>query len=308
MTMVNPTDMSPLLGIYIATYNRAAELRDCLDAFIRQVRKYNFPIFISDASTDQRTRELIEELRKDYPNVFYMHIKHTDYMHDAVNVIRFGDSEFLWFFGDDDIVEDGAVDLIARELKNGYSFLQINNQQYSKDMSFKVGKAAIDARTDREEDNNEALSNAANGYAGFMAGIITRKEWLDAEISRSFVKNRDFIPNMFVWRAIIGKRGKLIAAPLIRYRTGGSLGGREIEVWFKSFEEGLDMLRPEYQESAIKAARRRDLYKQVYIAKRDHPEMRRVNKRIIRESQLGFVQKVLCLLILNMPVKPKQRR
>lgn len=306
--MVHLMGMHPLLGIYITTYNRATELRDCLHTFIKQLKKYEFPIFISDVSTDQHTKELVDELRTDYKNIFYTRAEHIDYMHDAENVIRFGDSEFIWFFGDDDLIEDGAIDKIVDELKGGYEFLQVNNQQYSRDMGSKIGKPAIDAKIDKEEDSNEALMNATNGYAGFMASIITKKSWLDAEINKSSVKNRDFIPNMLIWRAIIGRHGKLIAMPLIKYRSGGSLGGREIEVWFKSFEEGLDILRPEYSNMAIMMARRKDFYKQSYIAKRDHPEMTGTNKNIIKESRLGPIQKVICLAILWMPIRQRIHR
>ena len=43
--------MSDLLGIYIPTRNRPIELMESLSSIIPQIRRYSFPIYISDNST-----------------------------------------------------------------------------------------------------------------------------------------------------------------------------------------------------------------------------------------------------------------
>lgn len=162
-----------LLGVYIPTFNRKSELKQCLDSFIPQLSKYNFPIFISDNGSTDGTQETVMAAKKKYKNIFYKkNPKNLGYGLNFVNVLKMGNTEFAWMFGDDDKIEDGAIDIIVKNLNKGVSFLQINSSIFNNDFSNVIQKNLISSYNDvvfSEGDYPQVLLNAPNGYAGFMA-------------------------------------------------------------------------------------------------------------------------------------------
>ena len=173
-----------ILGIYIPTYNRAEELRECLNSFITQVSKYKYPIYISDDCSTDNTRETISELKKRYRYIYYKkNAKNLGYAQNVAKVLSMGNTKFAWLFGDDDAINPDAIDIITKNLKQGYDFLLINFQTYSKDL-----KNRIDKQTGQIHDTSfrpgEHEKVILHRYWGFMASMILKKEIIDKELAR----------------------------------------------------------------------------------------------------------------------------
>ena len=255
------------LGIYIPTHNRTNTLETTIKNFIPQVVKYRLPIYIADSSESNETKMLVFKMRKRYRKIFYK--KNTPqegktYATALKSVLMMGKTEFVWFFGDDDVVKPGAIKTIIKNL-NYYDFLQINIQLWNNTMQKKTAdkKVSLDHNIIYKKNEHEKVLITSKGdYAGFMGQIITKREYLSAaleNIPKSDQETSDFLHTALFFNAIVGKKGKFLSTPLINYRTGAGLEGREFAVWIINFPSVFKLLRV-YSPCTIKLAGRISTY------------------------------------------------
>ena len=302
--------MNRLLGIYIPTYNRKNELRQCLESLIPQLRKYSLPLYICDTSNDG-TQDMLSKLKKKYQYLFYKHFPPATFSTNARRALGLGRTDYFWLLGDDDIIEADAIETILHEIKQKFDFLQINNQPFSKDMMRKSGPPSINNEHDvvyEPGEHEKVLLNAKNGYPAFVGGIISTKKRFDKAVKETKADNPDFFPSVLMWKTIVGRRGKFISRPLIKYRTGGHLNGRASEIWLLKYPQAINALKPEYSERTIRlASKRMDLLVIVAINGRDFPEKRRsINDAINKSKVLNPLEKVAAKLILKL-YRPKPK-
>lgn len=258
-----PGNYSKQLGIYIPTQNRPNELSECIAAFIPQLNPYRFPIYIYDTSKNDTIISKLMELKKKYPYIIFEHRDKSEVVSKAsINALKLGNTKYIWLFSDDDIPMSGAVDRIVKELNKGFEYLQINNQPFNYDLSDMVGTPPINRTKDliyRSGEHEKALLLASNGYAGYISGLIVKRSRFEKVLKTSKEVDNYFLPPMLFFKAIVGSVGKLIAKPLIKYRTGSqSLSPKAFEVWFNNYPRSLRFLKPYYSESCLKNAERKD--------------------------------------------------
>lgn len=304
------------LGIYIPTFNRKEELKNCLESFIPQLKPHNIPIFISDNNSVDGTDEMINKMQKEYGKIFY---KKNDtelgnfYAANLISVLRMGTSEFVWFFGDDDVVVEDAIRRILKGLENN-EFIQINTEVWDNNFKNKLETRKIDTTTDLDYPAGEfygALLNSNKDYAGFMSQIITKRKYLIKQLEGmdlNDVSNLDFLHLSLVFNSIVNKKGKLIAAPLIRYRAFNSRPGkRNFEMWIVNYCNALESLKQHYSPSLLRA--NYNLPKRVlisittiYMVKYyDADKIKYYKKHIKNNELLSYSNRLLLLLILNTP-------
>ena len=260
------------LGIYIPTYNRAKELKECLDRFIPQIKKYRLPIYIADSSESNTTKKLIIDMRKRYPKIFYKKnsvYKKNTYALALKNVLEMDNTEFVWFFGDDDTIKAGTIRKIMSKLDK-YDYLQINSEVFSRDMKRCIKGRIIQKYKDEVYENpDDALLNTEDtGYQGFMAHMIIKKNSADLQIKDLDVTepHMDFLHTIIFYRAISSVSndkkviGLLIASPLINNR-GANWGysSRIMEIYFKSWNKTHNMLVGYYPAQILKRVRIRSI-------------------------------------------------
>ncbi len=97
----------------IPTWNRAKKLEICVREIARQIielgEEKNIGIFVSDNCSDDDTPRVLAKLKKEYPFLDYCRLnKHVMVLHNLASVIRNAQGEYIWLFGDDDILlKDG---------------------------------------------------------------------------------------------------------------------------------------------------------------------------------------------------------
>jgi glycosyltransferase involved in cell wall biosynthesis len=276
-------DKMDLLGMYIPTWNREKKLAQLLTQLIPQFKKYDLPVYISDDNSSDGTEAMVRGFQKRYKKLYY---KKNDtglpkgYAANLISVLRMGTTEFVWVFGDDDLILKDAVDKILPELKRN-DFVQVNTEVWNKDFTKKLEDRKIFLDHDVEYakgSHDEVMANARNGYAGFMGEIITRRSYLIRELgrlNRRGIEKRDFLHSTLFFRAIKGRRGKLIAQPLIRNRMDGEIKGREFKIWVVTFPETLWELSPPYDWKTVTRTGSLRLYSMIGITainKLQHPE------------------------------------
>ena len=100
------------LAIAIPTYDRAEIVRDNLLSIISEIKEYSIPIYVSDNSPNDDTKNVINELKKHYEFLFYY--KNTiDLGHDknSFYVAQLPESDYVWLLGD-------ALSLVKGAIKN----------------------------------------------------------------------------------------------------------------------------------------------------------------------------------------------
>ena len=290
---------SNLLGIYIPTYNRADKLTECLESFIRQLKKYNFPIYISDNGSTDNTKEVIYNFKKRYNRIYYRRNRHDmGYAYNCKKVLLMGNTEFVWLFGDDDIIKRGAIDKIVKELFK-YEFLQINWEIFDESLKKVVKNKVIKANKDiiylpgLHEKVLSVLSNSGVDI-GYMAQIITKRIFLLKELSKiDDLRNMAFLHSILFYRAIVGKWGKLISEPLIRYRRPPAQkisGG--VKVWLIDYSIALSKLKGVYSIDCLIDAMEKQINKLL-------PDIKRVFHFKIKKN--GKTVKFLSILLIILP-------
>ena len=231
---------------------------------------------------------------------------------NIVNLLSMIDTEYIWLFGDDDVIKKGAIKIVMKELKSN-DFLLVNSEVWDSSMYKIVQERRLPIYKDviySNGDHNQVLADAENGYAGFIGTIITRGIYIAKELKK--LKNRnfywgDFLHIPILFRSIVDKRGKFIADPLIRYRSAKKTNfvGKEFELVVLEFPNALKMLRPYYSREVIASHSKISIYRAVAIScvsKLRYPEKSRIYaKMVMRSDSLSLIHKSIMLSILNAP-------
>ena len=218
--------MNPLLSICIPTYGRPELLRETASELIRQARPHGIALVISDNSEDERTERMVEALRATYPHIAYArNEKNLGIDRNFLRVVELARTDFVWLFGDDDRPEPGAVDRVLREVTNAgdVEFFLVNSRPMSPDLARALSDNLTGVREDTVwRDCNAALRDIS-WYSTFVGAYVVRREaWLSADPA-------PWLDTVFVHTGVMfdamARRGfalKMIAQPLIGYRTGAA--------------------------------------------------------------------------------------
>jgi glycosyltransferase involved in cell wall biosynthesis len=255
------------LGIYIPTYNRPDELGECLNSFIPQLRPFGFPIYISDNSTDDKTEKMVMKIKKRYPRIYYRKNAYMKYGRiyatNLKSVLEMGNTEFVWFFSDDDAIKKNAIIKIVMNLDTE-DFLQINCGVYSKNLRKIRVNRLIKKYNDEAYDSPESalIGMIHEGYYAYIAHMIIKKKIIDAEIADIDIKqsNLDYLHTVLFYRGIVNKKSKgiFIARPLIKERSENAtrFDMALINIYIKSMDKTINMLNGYYPAIIINKMRK----------------------------------------------------
>ncbi len=119
-----------LLSICIPTYNREAYLKRLLDSIVTQ--KWfteEVCIIINDGPSKDSTTEMVEELQKNYKNIYYSRNDVAVGMLPAIlESIDMSTGEYTWLFGSDDFMYPDALEIVIRTIKKQSPTLILSNR------------------------------------------------------------------------------------------------------------------------------------------------------------------------------------
>ena len=133
---------NPLLAIAIPTYNRALVLKENLRAMMPELLEHQVAVYISDDSTDDITAQMIEELYKYFPLIFYRK-NNPRYGHDAnfFATLSMPDTDYVWYLGDSIFFTPGTLTRVLITLKKFEpDFCFVNS--YTKDDNSRIIEGA----------------------------------------------------------------------------------------------------------------------------------------------------------------------
>ena len=228
-----------ILSVVIPTYNRVKFLETTAAIFISQIIAAGLAdqveiVIGNDASSDG-TREYLNQLQPRHKFIKVLnHSKNLGVSGNIESIIAAARGEYIWGFGEDDLIIDGSVGRILESISSGVpNYLLINTKNIiSLDDSNKkyeiVGGSRLNIQKDVWIDNFESeadkLLKIPNWLylTGLLSTMVFRKalflDWLEA------AKKRVREENVYLYQAPlimgIARLGKLniIATPLILHR------------------------------------------------------------------------------------------
>ena len=124
------------LAIAIPTYNRHLILKENLLRMLPELREYNIPVYISDDSDNNYTRDMISEFKIQYDNIQY-HKNDPSLGHDknCLKTLQIPNEEYIWYLGDSQVIKDKGIKVILDLIeKNTFDFILVNAENRNVDV------------------------------------------------------------------------------------------------------------------------------------------------------------------------------
>lgn len=156
----------------IPTWNRAKKLEICVREIAKQIielgKQNEIGIFISDNCSDDATPKVLAMLKKEYPFLDYCRLnRHVEARYNFESVFQKADCEFLWTFGDDDILLKDGLRMVWHVLNTKQASVIHAGNGWLKPHSYKTYE-----RTVFEFANKMGF----NQFIGWMTSVILKKE------------------------------------------------------------------------------------------------------------------------------------
>ena len=176
------------LSICIPTFNRRECLKELLESIINQIDPLT-PVEIcigDDASTDD-TPSFINEYQKKYPHiVYYRFSENVGIDSNILKTVSISHGDYCWLMGNDDKVEQGAIDLITRLTKENKELplFNVNGWQYDSQLRENLyprvskGLKKSVLQNDQIFDNLEDILLYFGDSFGFLGdNVFNRSKW-----------------------------------------------------------------------------------------------------------------------------------
>ncbi|MFH1361871.1 MAG: glycosyltransferase family 2 protein [bacterium] len=228
----------PLLSICILTYNRATLLKEALLSILGQATGLEelVEVIVSDNVSTDETSKVVAELRQGAKlNVrYYKNEKNLGFDGNCLIAVERAAGRHVWLFGDDDLLADGVLKIICRELESSpeidvflgekQDFFKTINQPMKERrvMSFDKPKV-FDFRKPQVLDQYFCQNKKLIAYLNFISIIVFRRSsWLRVKGKDKYLGS-GYI-HVFVLQSLLwGKNPgclKYLPAPLAQRRWG----------------------------------------------------------------------------------------
>lgn len=128
------------LAIAIPTYNRSNILKENILKMLDEIQRYSIPIYISDDSPDKTTEEIIFDIKREYPYIFYKKNK-PSLGHDknCLSTLNYPSENYIWYLGDSRIIQKGGIERILQIIdKNAPDFIAVNSENRNVNITSKL--------------------------------------------------------------------------------------------------------------------------------------------------------------------------
>lgn len=117
-----------LLAIAIPTYNRAAILSENLSIMIDEIVRFGIPVYISDDSNNNETEELVWDIKKSYPYIYYnKNVPSLGHDKNCIKTLSVPDEEYVWYLGDAIIIKPGGIQEVLLQIEQYHpDFISVN--------------------------------------------------------------------------------------------------------------------------------------------------------------------------------------
>ncbi|QER42866.1 glycosyltransferase family 2 protein [Thermodesulfobacterium sp. TA1] len=158
----------------IPTWNRAKKLEKCILSIANQIlelgEQNNIGIFVSDNASTDDTPKVLSKLKKKFPFLEYTRLnKHVDTADSGEIAYRLAQGEYLWIFGDDDILLKDGLKAVWHILNTKNAHLIHAGNGFLTPHSYKIYEGSV---------LEFANKMGFNQFIGWATSIIIKKDIL----------------------------------------------------------------------------------------------------------------------------------
>ena len=213
----------PRLSICIPTYNRSTFLADLLDSILAENPSDALEIVVADDASPDDTAEMIERYRDRFAHFKYIrHPRNIGLDLNFLAVVEAATGDYVWLFGDDDIVSVGGLTTVLACLDRwpGVCGLTLGVADYDFGMKKPVG---IRQMPETQVVNGlPALFLSAIEHLGFMSALVfERKAWCEVVEECDLNKFKNYYVQLYIIGEMVKRREKwgLISEICVKFRT-----------------------------------------------------------------------------------------
>lgn len=190
----------------IPTWNREQELYQCVKSIAEQNPD---AIYIADNDSTDQTEKFCAVLAEAYPCVIYRRFaEHVSAEENLRRVIDFAEGDYIWTFGDDDILLPGALKFVYKLLELNLDFYHVTEEARSLTNTTKLDTLL-----------NLCCNHGFIEMTGFMTGNITRASKLKqacATKNWEIYKRSAFSHSLMLLETLAQSQAMLVDVPIIR--------------------------------------------------------------------------------------------
>ena len=293
-----------LLTISIPAHNKSYLLEEAINSILNEPEfSKEVNIAISDNSLNNDINDLYKKKFAKNKSIKFHHSKEFKCLDSNVNrAVEIASGEYVWIFGDDDIIVSGVLKKLLTFLKKVKPNLVILNSK-----SFKGNKIIEESRRPHKErliycknDNDIFLEDMA-GYLTYIGGICVKKElWLkyfDKSKIGTFFAHIKCLADLK-----IGKEVHYFPLPAIKMRLGNQTWtNKSFLIWHKFYPEIIWGLKQYSKNTKEKIINRYPLNSfKTMIASRAYGRMKinEYKKYILYSKRINLKNKILIYFIL----------
>ena len=226
--MLNIDHSQEVLSICIPTRNRPEKLKITISAFLRQIKSYRVRIYISDNSDDESTMRLMTENFSSYNDlVVYIknEAKYKTFQNNLLNLVSRAKGQYIWFFGDDDLPYDYALDKIFSHLYEFPDFIEVKyvgyDERLERVLPYWKGTIENDVRIDKDHFIDELISTIP--FNGFISFMIMKRDYILKSLNSKLVNLESNYIQTYIWAIALKSMpqssfGYSIGVPLVKWR------------------------------------------------------------------------------------------
>ncbi len=230
----------PLLTIAIPTHNRAAYLRQSLDALLPQLAgRRQVELLISDNASPDSTPSVVQSFME--RGLCLTHKRNEVNIGADANFLQcyeLARGEYVWIVGDDDVISPGAIAQILGVLeKRKYDLVGLGSYGFSGDGVPEPRK--LKGKTIEFANGTEFALRVYTGLA-FITGNIVRKDRIEAEPHEPFSNFLDTNLVHLSWTFTLLKKQPrciLLRDPLVAIRNENTGGYGTCQVFGRNFRD-----------------------------------------------------------------------
>lgn len=205
--------MSELLSICIPTYNRAIYLQELLDVLLEEMSELTYPnsivkIYISDNASEDETEQVVANYSKRISIDYFKNETNLGPVENCDRLLNYAKGDFVWIFGDDDLIKKGSLKKIINILSvRKPGLLILLDDDYDPEVP-------LPAEFSDFHDFAQKFSTV-NPYMLIAHSLLTCNIFLRSCIDLNFAHGLAKTNNLYIHMYILAMGLKNISAPVI---------------------------------------------------------------------------------------------
>ncbi len=210
-----------LLSFCIPTFNRAKYLEQTLGSILPQVGT-DIEVVVSDNCSTDGTEEMMRSYLEKYPCIRYSSNEaNLGPDRNLLRCVERATGEYVWFFGSDDLLREGAVEAVRQRITGGASrptLIYLNHEIIDNQGQMLI-KSKIGCEEDREFTDARACVAQLGLNLGFLAAVVLRRDLcLQAARNEDFVGSRWNHFHLVLCSLLAGGSVQYVGRPLVQAR------------------------------------------------------------------------------------------